>query len=149
MYGSGEPSRASSPTMPLMRDLQFQHSHEEEEDDEDDLHAMSRSSSHTFLLTDSDSDGDRSVGIRNPAFYRLDDAGHFTRPQGLLGRKWAFDLEQSRSLSASVETMAMPDVSTSEHSRRTLLAPPQHSHDQRGIMDANHNHTLYIDLSLC
>lgn len=152
MYGSGEPSRASSPTVPLMRDLQFQPSNEEsmeEEDDEDDLHAMSRSSSHTFLLTDSHSDGDRSVGIRNPAFYRLDDAGHFKRPQGLLGRKWAFDLEQSRSLSASVETMAMPDVSTSEHSRRTLLVPPQHSHDQRGIMDANHNHTLYIDLNLC
>uniref|UniRef100_A0A672N8L3 non-specific serine/threonine protein kinase n=1 Tax=Sinocyclocheilus grahami TaxID=75366 RepID=A0A672N8L3_SINGR len=46
MYGSGEPSRASSPTMPL-RDLQLQPSHEEsmeEEDDEDNLHAMSRSS---------------------------------------------------------------------------------------------------------
>uniref|UniRef100_A0A673JTY3 non-specific serine/threonine protein kinase n=1 Tax=Sinocyclocheilus rhinocerous TaxID=307959 RepID=A0A673JTY3_9TELE len=135
MYGSGEPSRASSPTMPL-RDLQLQPSHEEsmeEEDDEDNLHAMSRSSSHTFLLTDSHSDGDRSVGIRNPAFYRLDDTGHVTRPQGLLGRKWAFDLEQSRSLSASMETVAMPDASTSEHGRRTLLAPPQHSHDQRGL----------------
>uniref|UniRef100_A0A671NU51 non-specific serine/threonine protein kinase n=1 Tax=Sinocyclocheilus anshuiensis TaxID=1608454 RepID=A0A671NU51_9TELE len=128
MYGSGEPSRASSPTMPL-RDLQLQPSHEEsmeEEDDEDNLHAMSRSSSHTFLLTDSHSDGDRSLGIRNPAFYRLDDTGHVTRPQGLLGRKWAFDLEQSRSLSASMETVAMPDASTSEHGRWTLLAPPQH-----------------------
>uniref|UniRef100_A0A671NWK6 Transient receptor potential cation channel subfamily M member 6-like n=1 Tax=Sinocyclocheilus anshuiensis TaxID=1608454 RepID=A0A671NWK6_9TELE len=152
MYGSGEPSRASSPTMPL-RDLQLQPSHEEsmeEEDDEDNLHAMSRSSSHTFLLTDSHSDGDRSLGIRNPAFYRLDDTGHVTRPQGLLGRKWAFDLEQSRSLSASMETVAMPDASTSEHGRWTLLAPPQHSHDQRGIMDASHkNHTLYVSLSLC
>ncbi len=146
MYGSEEPSRASSPTMPLMRDLQFQPSNEEsmeEEDDEDDSHAMSRSSSHTFLLTDSHSDGDRSVGIGNPAFYRLDDAGHFTRPQRLLGRKWDFDLEQSRSLSASVETMAMPDVSTHH------TAPPQHSLDQRGIMDVNHNHTLYINLNLC
>ncbi|KTF87211.1 hypothetical protein cypCar_00047698, partial [Cyprinus carpio] len=136
MYGSGEPSRASSPTMPLMRDLQLQPNHEEsmeEEDDEDNLHAMSRSSSHTFLLTDSHSDGDRSVGIRNPAFYRLDDAGHVTRPQGLLGRKWAFDLEQSHSLSASMETMAMPDASTSEHGRQTFLVPPQHSHDQRGL----------------
>uniref|UniRef100_A0A8C2D9I4 non-specific serine/threonine protein kinase n=1 Tax=Cyprinus carpio TaxID=7962 RepID=A0A8C2D9I4_CYPCA len=136
MYGSGEPSRASSPTMSLMRDLQLQPNHEEsmeEEDDEDNLHAMSRSSSHTFLLTDSHSDGDRSVGIRNPAFYRLDDAGHVTRPQGLLGRKWAFDLEQSHSLSASMETMAMPDASTSEHGRQTFLVPPQHSHDQRGL----------------
>uniref|UniRef100_A0A8C2D9P6 Transient receptor potential cation channel, subfamily M, member 6 n=1 Tax=Cyprinus carpio TaxID=7962 RepID=A0A8C2D9P6_CYPCA len=153
MYGSGEPSRASSPTMSLMRDLQLQPNHEEsmeEEDDEDNLHAMSRSSSHTFLLTDSHSDGDRSVGIRNPAFYRLDDAGHVTRPQGLLGRKWAFDLEQSHSLSASMETMAMPDASTSEHGRQTFLVPPQHSHDQRGIMDASHkNHTLYVNLSLC
>uniref|UniRef100_A0A672R5B9 non-specific serine/threonine protein kinase n=1 Tax=Sinocyclocheilus grahami TaxID=75366 RepID=A0A672R5B9_SINGR len=109
MYGSGEPSRVSSPTMHLMRDFQLQPSHEEstEEEDDEDEHAMSRSSSHMFLLTDSHSDGDQAVGIRNPAFSRLDDAGHFTRPQGLLGRKWAFDLEQSRSLSASVETMAI------------------------------------------
>ncbi|XP_051749602.1 transient receptor potential cation channel subfamily M member 6 isoform X2 [Ctenopharyngodon idella] len=136
MYGSGEPSRASSPTMPLMRDFQLQPSHEEsmeEEDYEDDLHAISRASSHTFLLTDSQSDGDRAVGIRNPAFYRLDDSEHFTRRQGLLGRKWAYDLEQSRSLSASVETMAMPDTATSEHGRQTLLMPPQHSHDQKGL----------------
>ncbi|XP_067261943.1 transient receptor potential cation channel subfamily M member 6 isoform X2 [Chanodichthys erythropterus] len=134
--GSGEPSRASSPTMPLMRDFQLQPSHEEsmeEEDDEDDLHAISRASSHTFLLADSQSDGDRAVGIRNPAFYRLDDGEHFTRRQGLLGRKWACDLEQSRSLSASVETMAMPDTATSEHGRQTLLMPPQHSYDQRGL----------------
>uniref|UniRef100_A0A671KQN6 Transient receptor potential cation channel subfamily M member 6-like n=1 Tax=Sinocyclocheilus anshuiensis TaxID=1608454 RepID=A0A671KQN6_9TELE len=152
IYGSGEPSRVSSPTMPLMRDFQLQPSHEEsteEEDDEDDLHAMSRSSSHMFLLTDSHSDGDQAVGIRNPAFSRLDDAGHFTRPQGLLGRKWAFDLEQSRSLSASVETMAMPDASISERGKQTHLMPPHHSHDQRGIMDANHNHRLNINLSLC
>uniref|UniRef100_A0A8C1D2J2 non-specific serine/threonine protein kinase n=1 Tax=Cyprinus carpio carpio TaxID=630221 RepID=A0A8C1D2J2_CYPCA len=136
MYGSGEPSRVSSPTMPLMGDFQLQPSHEEsteEEDDENDLHAMSRSSSQMLLLTDSHSDGDQAVGVRNPAFYRLDDAGHFTRPQGLLGRKWAFDLEQSRSLSASVETMAMPESTTSDHGKRTLLMPPQHSHDQRGL----------------
>uniref|UniRef100_A0A8C1W002 non-specific serine/threonine protein kinase n=1 Tax=Cyprinus carpio TaxID=7962 RepID=A0A8C1W002_CYPCA len=136
MYGSGEPSRVSSPTMPLMGDFQLQPSHEEsteEEDDENDLHTMSRSSSQMLLLTDSHSDGDQAVGVRNPAFYRLDDAGHFTRPQGLLGRKWAFDLEQSRSLSASVETMAMPESTTSDHGKRTLLMPPQHSHDQRGL----------------
>uniref|UniRef100_A0A672R584 non-specific serine/threonine protein kinase n=1 Tax=Sinocyclocheilus grahami TaxID=75366 RepID=A0A672R584_SINGR len=151
MYGSGEPSRVSSPTMHLMRDFQLQPSHEEstEEEDDEDEHAMSRSSSHMFLLTDSHSDGDQAVGIRNPAFSRLDDAGHFTRPQGLLGRKWAFDLEQSRSLSASVETMAMPDALTSERGKQTHLMPPHHSHDQRGIMDANHNHRLNINLSLC
>lgn len=150
--GSGEPSRASSPTMPLMRDFQLQPSHEEsmeEEDDEDDLHAISRASSHTFLLADSQSDGDRAVGIRNPAFYRLDDGEHFTRRQGLLGRKWACDLEQSRSLSASVETMAMPDTATSEHGRQTLLMPPQHSYDQRGIMDSHDNNVLSNNLSFC
>lgn len=149
MYGSGEPSRASSPTMPLMRDLQFQPSHEEsmeEEDDEGDLHAISRASSHTFLLADSQSDGDRAVGIKNPAFYRLDDG---ERPQGFSGRKWAYDLEQSRSLSASVENMAMPDTATSEHGRRTLLTPPHHSHDQKGIMDACHNNILSNSLSFC
>ncbi|XP_050965495.1 transient receptor potential cation channel subfamily M member 6 isoform X1 [Labeo rohita] len=133
MYGSGEPSRASSPTMPLMRDFQLQPSHEESMEEEDDEDAMSRSSSRMFLLTDSHSDEDRPAGIRNPAFYRLDDAGHFTRPQRLLGQKWAFDLEQSRSLSASVETMAMPDTPTSEHGKHTLLMPPHHSHDQRGL----------------
>ncbi|XP_067295131.1 transient receptor potential cation channel subfamily M member 6 isoform X1 [Pseudorasbora parva] len=136
MYGSGEPSRASSPTVPLMRDFHFQPSREEsmeEEDDEDNLHGISRASSRTFLLTDTQSDGDRAVGIRNPAFYRLDDSEHFTRRQGLLGSKWAFDLEQSRSLSASVETMAMPDTAASEHGRQTLLMPPHHSHDQRRL----------------
>ncbi|KAL0193632.1 hypothetical protein M9458_011928, partial [Cirrhinus mrigala] len=128
MYGSGEPSRASSPTM---RDFQLQSSHEESMEEEDDEDAMSRSSSQMFLLTDSHSDEDRAAGIKNPAFFRLDDAGHFTRPQGLLGRKWAFDLEQSRSLSASVESMAMPDTSPSEHGKHALLVPPHHSHDQR------------------
>lgn len=150
--GSGEPSRASSPTMPLMRDFQLQPSHEEsmeEDDDEDDLHAISRASSHTFLLADSQSDGDRAGGIRNPAFYRLDDGDHFTRHQGLLGSKWAYDLEQSRSLSASVETMAMPDTATSEHGRPTLLMPPQHSHDQRGIMDSHDNNVLNNNLGFC
>uniref|UniRef100_A0A672R4G8 non-specific serine/threonine protein kinase n=1 Tax=Sinocyclocheilus grahami TaxID=75366 RepID=A0A672R4G8_SINGR len=139
MYGSGEPSRVSSPTMHLMRDFQLQPSHEEstEEEDDEDEHAMSRSSSHMFLLTDSHSDGDQAVGIRNPAFSRLDDAGHFTRPQGLLGRKWAFDLEQSRSLSASVETMAMPDALTSERGKQTHLMPPHHSHDQRDHLGKN------------
>ncbi|XP_073696374.1 transient receptor potential cation channel subfamily M member 6 [Garra rufa] len=133
MCGSGEPSRASSPTMPLMRDFQLQPSHEESMEEEDDEEALSRSSSRMFLLTDSHSDGERAEGIRNPAFYRLDDAGHFTRPQRLLGRKWDFDLEQSRSLSASVENMAMPDASTSEHRKLTLLVPPHHSHEQRGL----------------
>ncbi|TRY81917.1 hypothetical protein DNTS_013382 [Danionella cerebrum] len=130
VYGSGEPSRASSPTMPLMRDFQLQPSHEESMEEEDDDDLLSRASSHTMLLTDSQRDKDHSMGIRNPAFYRLEDGGHFPRPKGLLGRKWDFDLEQSRSLSASVEKMAMPDP---EQGKQMFLAPPHDSHDQRGL----------------
>lgn len=138
MYGSGEASRASSPNMPLMRDFQLQPSHEEsmeeEDDDEDDLHSLSRASSHTFLLTDTQRDMDGAMGIRNPAFYKVDEGGHFLRPHDVLSRKFeAYGLEQSRSLSASVESMAMPDTSTSEQGRRIYLTPPHHSHDHKGL----------------
>ncbi|XP_051551691.1 transient receptor potential cation channel subfamily M member 6-like isoform X1 [Myxocyprinus asiaticus] len=121
IYGSEEPSRTSSPTM------------EEEDDDEEDFHRISRASSHTFLLSDTQRDGDRAVGIRNPAFCRLDVGGPFAQAQGLLGRKFAFDFEQSRSLSASVETMAMPNTATSEQTARQTLSPPHHSNEQRGL----------------
>ncbi|XP_056601424.1 transient receptor potential cation channel subfamily M member 6 [Triplophysa dalaica] len=130
VYGSGEPSRASSPTMPLMRDIlihELPPSHEEsmEEDDyEDDMHTISRASSLSFLLPDPQNNGEQSVGIRNPAFYRTD-GGWLRQAPGRLGIKWDFDLEQSRSLSASVEALAMPDTETPEQ----ILTP----HHQRGI----------------
>lgn len=139
MYGSGEPSRTTSPTMPLMRDILI---HElppsdedcmEEDDDEDGSRAVSRASSHTFLLSGSQNDEDRAVGIRNPAFYRID--GRRSGTPGRLGSKWGFEaLEQSRSLSASVEAMAMPDTETSEETVRRTLSPPH----QRGNVDACH-----------
>ncbi|KAI7813574.1 transient receptor potential melastatin 6, partial [Triplophysa rosa] len=134
VYGSGEPSRTSSPTMPLMRDIlinELPPSHEEsmEEDDyEDDMRTISRASSHSFLLTHPQNDGEQSVGIRNPAFYRTD-GGRLRRAPGHLGIKWDFDLEQSRSLSASVEALAMPDTETPEQTVRETLTP----HHQRGI----------------
>lgn len=133
VYGSGEPSRACSPTMPLMRDIlihELPPSHEEsmEEDDyEDDMHKISRASSLSFLLPDPQNNGEQSVGIRNPAFYRTD-GGWLRQAPGRLGIKWDFDLEQSRSLSASVEALAMPDTETPEQ-----ILTSQH---QRGNVEA-------------
>ncbi|XP_055055045.2 transient receptor potential cation channel subfamily M member 6 isoform X1 [Misgurnus anguillicaudatus] len=131
MYGSGEPSRTTSPTMPLIRDILIHEPSDEdcmEEDDEDGSRAVSRASSHTFLLSGSQNDEDRAVGIRNPAFYRID--GGRSGAPGRLGSNWGFEaLEQSRSLSASVEAMAMPDTETSEETVRRTLSPPH----QRGF----------------
>lgn len=142
VYGSAEPSRTSSPTMPLMRDILI-HDHEEsmeEEDYEDDVRTISRASSHTFLLPDSQNDGERAVGIRNPAIYRTD-GGRQRRAPGLLGIKWDFDLEQSRSLSASVEALAMPDTETPEQT----VTP----HHQRGNVGACHESiTTLITMSV-
>lgn len=140
IYGSGEPSRTTSPTMPLIiHELPPSHEESMEEDDyEDDVRSISRASSHTFLLPDSQND--RDVGIRNPAFYRAD-GGRVRRAPGLLGIKWDSDLEQSRSLSASVEALAMPDTETPEQTVKGTLTP----HHQRGkrMHVINEQHYLY------
>ncbi|XP_072520760.1 transient receptor potential cation channel subfamily M member 6 [Salminus brasiliensis] len=118
---SSGPSCPSSPTVLWAHEsyrlpsqdesMEEEEEEEEEEDNDDEEQSISRASSHVMLLSDPQSNRGRQLGIVNPAF---SGDSELARPRrSRFGRRWPFpaaerELEHSRSLSASVETMAMP-----------------------------------------
>ncbi|XP_030647683.1 transient receptor potential cation channel subfamily M member 6 [Chanos chanos] len=85
----------------------------EEEEDEEDMLSASRTSSHLFLLREIQNEKERMMGCVNPAFSRDDDSQLAKPEHPHVDRKLAHfcrksKLRHCRSLSASVETMAMP-----------------------------------------
>ncbi|KAK1806892.1 hypothetical protein P4O66_005375, partial [Electrophorus voltai] len=115
---SSGPSCPSSPTGLWAPESHLRPSQEEsmEEEDDDEERSVSRASSHVFLLPDPQSETGRRMGILNPAF-----CGDGELAKRRPFRKWPYagperQLEHSRSLSASVETLAMPRARTPRHS---------------------------------
>lgn len=151
---SAGPSCPSSPTVLWAREAhrlpsqnesmeeeeEWEHEEDEEEEeevgvdeDDDDYEArsVSRASSHVFLLSDPPKKKDRHLGIVNPAFSC--DSELAQPKKSCFGKRWPFDaaergLEHSRSLSASIETMAMPTAAGSEQG----TTPPPSGQVEKG-----------------
>uniref|UniRef100_A0A671NUV4 non-specific serine/threonine protein kinase n=1 Tax=Sinocyclocheilus anshuiensis TaxID=1608454 RepID=A0A671NUV4_9TELE len=135
MYGSGEPSRASSPTMPL-RDLQLQPSHEEsmeEEDDEDNLHAILYNLKY-FVLLFCGYDGSLLVSgvffflsaMERNNLMRLAHSIPFT-PVSLLGgvEVCIYTLEETEA-GSSLEDQSSKISTWIQHGRTAVLQPLAH-----------------------
>ncbi|XP_076855162.1 transient receptor potential cation channel subfamily M member 6 isoform X2 [Brachyhypopomus gauderio] len=112
---SCDSSCPSSPTALWAPESHLRPSQEEsmEEEDDEDEQSVSRASSHVFLLPDAQSEtASRQLGIVNPGF-----CGDSELAKRRPFRKWPErHLGHTRSLSASVETMAMPRARTPRHS---------------------------------
>ncbi|KAL6465938.1 hypothetical protein MHYP_G00260710 [Metynnis hypsauchen] len=134
---SSGPSCPSSPTVLWAREscrlLSQDESMEEEEEDEeeelnhDEAQSISRTSSHVFLLSVPQSERGQQLGIVNPGF---SGDSELARPKrSRFGKRWPFgaverELQHSRSLSASIETMAMPAAGAPGHSAMREDTPP-------------------------
>uniref|UniRef100_A0A4W4HKJ4 non-specific serine/threonine protein kinase n=1 Tax=Electrophorus electricus TaxID=8005 RepID=A0A4W4HKJ4_ELEEL len=133
---SSGPSCPSSPTGLWAPESHLRPSQEEsmEEEDDDEERSVSRASSHVFLLPDPQSETGRRMGILNPAF-----CGDGELAKRRPFRKWPYagpeqQLEHSRSLSASVETLAMPRARTPRHSTTGEDTVPPPGQEEKGIV---------------
>ncbi|KAI5091340.1 transient receptor potential cation channel subfamily M member 6 isoform X1 [Silurus meridionalis] len=128
LHGSPGQSCASSLTTVWDREPQHLHSQEEsmeEEDEDDDVFIDTRAKRNSVL------------GIVNPAF--CGDSEIAMPRQGRLGRKWPFAVESelghSRSLSASVETLATPTKRHSVSGEPVPLHPVQKDRELYRILE--------------
>uniref|UniRef100_A0AAR2J8R6 non-specific serine/threonine protein kinase n=1 Tax=Pygocentrus nattereri TaxID=42514 RepID=A0AAR2J8R6_PYGNA len=142
---SSGPSCPSSPTVLWAREscrlLSQDESMEEEEEDEeeelnhDEAQSISRTSSHVFLLSTPQSERGQQLGIVNPGF---SGDSELARPRrSRFGKRWPFgaverELQHSRSLSASIETMAMPASGVPGHSTMREDTPPPTGKEDKG-----------------
>ncbi|KAI4877087.1 hypothetical protein NFI96_031419, partial [Prochilodus magdalenae] len=98
---------------------------EEEEEENDEARCISRTSSHVLLLSDPPRKRGRQMGIVNPVF---SGDSELARPKrSRFGKRCggvARELEQSRSLSASIESMALPTSGMEERSATRGSTPP-------------------------